>query len=147
MSEREVSRVEAFAPALKRHRQLQRITIGAFLTFFLLIFSPVVLQRWTPVSPQVVVPLALIAWLTIVGGAILTNWVLRCPLCEQNVVRGAGEHCPECGSRSIRREHWWEPRTCSTCGCALRFRGRGRKRLFKVRYCGQCGCRLHEQGF
>jgi hypothetical protein len=138
--QRPSSTLEAFAAIEKRFRRIGLISAFGLVMFFLSVILGVALSWRGPL----VFLLVVVSWLTIVGGIVAANLVLRCPSCNSHATRSKGEYCPECGARPLTRGYWWSPRTCAACGRVLRYRKSGR--LFKVRYCSHCGCHLHERG-
>ena len=135
---------EAFRPiaiAYRRHRRTTNAWFFAAMGCVLFgIFSGGILKR--PDS----------RWITISFFGFLTVWfvmlILRprlvCPGCSRDMEVRFGDHCPECGSKSLIPPRGINPAHCTTCGMSRNL-GRGPRRCI-IRNCTHCGLRLDEKG-
>jgi len=88
--------------------------------------------------------LAITFWLLGVAGAIAPGIGFKCCECEKSLHRADGNYCPQCGSETLVKGYWWEPRRCTNCKIELRYHKGGRR--FRVCYCSECGAHLDERG-
>lgn len=67
----------------------------------------------------------------------------ECPGCHNDLARGLGAYCPECGARSLQQNKWLGTGYCLSCGKEL-LQGKGHR--YKVRACTHCGLFLDARG-
>lgn len=131
---------ESFEQAVQRYRRHGQVAACGFTLFMLSIAAGVFVGK----GPlPVFLVFALIGWLTVFIAAV-TAPSLKCPKCEELVVRTKGAHCPICGNQSLSQRSWLHVRSCSSCGQELNY-GKGARR-FKIHCCMHCGTHLDARG-
>ena len=130
---------EAFVPAARRFRRTVRtagfLVGGCIICGALGFVLPKQMFGWA-VGGFLVCGFA-------VASVILLSPALRCPGCRNELERGLGSYCPECGSRSLDAAGWFRVPHCSACGRDMRSR---KTRHYRIRACTYCGVWLDNKG-
>jgi len=130
---------EAFVPAARRFRRTVRVA-GFFIAggFICVVLGFVLPKQMSGCA----IGGFFICWLA-VASVIVLSPALRCPACRNELQRGFGSYCPECGSRSLDAAGWFRTPHCSACGRDMR---RGKTRRYRIRACTHCGAWLDDKG-
>lgn len=86
------------------------------------------------------------ALLLIILLAVSPTRIIKCPACTKPVSKSLGDHCPECGGRSLKPARFPNvphPR-CESCAKELRISGMGGQN-YRSRYCSHCGVLLDSE--
>lgn len=134
-----------FMPVAARYRH--RVRLAAWVVVLGMIYM--VLGGIIGIALKPVPSSSYYAWFAI--GFVIWWFILllftlvrcECPGCHNDLARGFGPFCPECGGRSLQRGNWFRPPLCSSCGKRM---AQGKGRHYKVRACTHCGLFLDAEG-
>lgn len=131
---------EEYRPLVAKYRRHVRILGFGMVSAWLCIFLGMTLP-W---------PFTMYFWATGIWSIAFCLFarvgVPNCPGCRKSPDLGAGEFCPDCGSRALERSPGWfsgGPK-CRACGNCMT-RGKGRRRC-RIRVCTHCGLGLDDRG-
>ena len=131
--------MRAFAPLAMRYRKAQRLgfTSAAGLFVGCNVAGAFGAPTW------VIVGLAFL-FAMVLCFSIFWQPDLLCPRCGENVEKGFGSYCPECGVEALAPAGFVASPMCGSCGRSM-YKWRGQRRWL-IRACTHCGCRLDLQG-
>ena len=129
-----------FRPVAERHRRLARRAYIVVAVAFASIVGCWIFPKffsWLMMSFAA-------CWLALMIIAFLTARP-ECPACHNVLDEVFGPYCPEWGAKALQHGGWLRLPSCSWCEKEMR-RGKGGRRLYKIRACTHCGVPLDKKG-
>jgi hypothetical protein len=133
-----------FAPKARRYRQRLRIVVTLALIGGV---GPFLFIKFSTVWPWAFLIGWVLAMLSLLFGAIASDFLPACPACRADIGRVPGKFCVACGMKLVEDNEWRGLMVCPTGEHAQRTQdSEGRERRCRVHHCPQCGLLLDEKG-